>query len=48
MKQVTTTSLTFDATEVLELIRQAYDIPEDAEIRIDADGVTVTYTKEIV
>jgi hypothetical protein len=47
MRQVTTTTLSFDNIEILDLLRQVYDIPEDADIRIDDDGVAVTYTKDL-
>ena len=47
MRQITTTTLSFDNVEILDLLRQVYDIPEEAEIRVDADGVSVTYTKDL-
>ena len=46
MKQITTTSLSFSAEEVLEALRLAYEIPADASINGAAD-VTVTYTVEL-
>ena len=47
MRQVTTTTLSFSHEEILDLIRQAYDIPAEADIRFDAEEVSVTFTKDL-
>ena len=47
MRQTTTTTLAFSHAEILDLIGQVYDVPEGAEIRVDAEDVSVTFTKDL-